>query len=187
MNLAIRGIGANIAQGDSFHADAFPDLKADYVLANPPFNDSDWRGELLRNDKRWVYGTPPAGNANFETSDSNGRKGRLAADGRPACSRRQPTLDGRIGSAGTSGIAGPLPRASFAEPSRYNRSIRGLAEATEVWLRRLKKCSASESRAGRGRRVHVEAERIGWRLACAITTGWPPGVIRGASARLGSL
>ena len=65
MNLAIRGIGANIAQGDSFHADAFPDLKADYVLANPPFNDSDWRGELLRNDKRWVYGTPPAGNANF--------------------------------------------------------------------------------------------------------------------------
>jgi type I restriction enzyme M protein len=65
MNLAIRGIGANIAGGDSFHADAFPDLKADYVLANPPFNDSDWRGELLRNDKRWVYGTPPAGNANF--------------------------------------------------------------------------------------------------------------------------
>jgi len=65
MNLAIRGIGANIAQGDSFHGDAFPDLKADYVLANPPFNDSDWRGELLRNDKRWVYGTPPAGNANF--------------------------------------------------------------------------------------------------------------------------
>jgi len=74
MNLAIRGIGANIARGDSFHADAFPDLKADYVLANPPFNDSDWRGELLRNDKRWVYGTPPAGNANFETSDSNGPK-----------------------------------------------------------------------------------------------------------------
>jgi len=65
MNLANRGIGANIAQGDSFHADAFPDLKADYVLANPPFNDSDWRGELLRNDKRWAYGTPPAGNANF--------------------------------------------------------------------------------------------------------------------------
>ena len=65
MNLAIRGIGANIARGDSFHADAFPDLKADYVLANPPFNDSDWRGELLRDDRRWVYGTPPAGNANF--------------------------------------------------------------------------------------------------------------------------
>jgi type I restriction enzyme M protein len=65
MNLAIRGIDAQIAHGDSFHNDQHPDLKADYVLANPPFNDSDWRGELLRNDKRWVYGAPPAGNANF--------------------------------------------------------------------------------------------------------------------------
>src|SRR6516225_11160237 len=65
MNLAIRGIDAQIAHGDTFHDDKHPDLKADYVLANPPFNDSDWRGELLRNDKRWVFGTPPAGNANF--------------------------------------------------------------------------------------------------------------------------
>jgi type I restriction enzyme M protein len=65
MNLAIRGIDAQIAHGDTFHADRHPDLKADYVLANPPFNDSDWRGDLLSKDKRWVYGTPPAGNANF--------------------------------------------------------------------------------------------------------------------------
>jgi len=65
MNLAIRGIDAQIAHGDTFHNDRFPDLKADWVLANPPFNDSDWRGELLRDDKRWVYGVPPAGNANF--------------------------------------------------------------------------------------------------------------------------
>jgi type I restriction enzyme M protein len=65
MNLAIRGIDAQIAHGDTFHNDTHPDLKADYVLANPPFNDSDWRGELLRDDKRWVYGTPPAGNANY--------------------------------------------------------------------------------------------------------------------------
>jgi type I restriction enzyme M protein len=65
MNLAIRGIDAQIAHGDTFHADKNPDLKADYVLANPPFNDSDWRGELLKEDKRWVYGPPPAGNANF--------------------------------------------------------------------------------------------------------------------------
>lgn len=65
MNLAIRGIDAQIAHGDTFHADRHPDLKADYVLANPPFNDSDWRGELLKEDKRWVYGVPPAGNANF--------------------------------------------------------------------------------------------------------------------------
>jgi type I restriction enzyme M protein len=131
MNLAIRGIGANIAQGDSFHAAAFQDLKADYVLANPPFNDSDWRGELLRNDKRWVDGTPPAGNANFETSDSNGRKGRLAADGRPACSRRQPTLDGRIRSAGTSGIARSLSLASVTEPAWYGGEPAGMPETVD--------------------------------------------------------
>ncbi len=65
MNLAIRGIDAQIAHGDTFHKHAYPDLKADYVLANPPFNDSDWRGELLKSDKRWVYGVPPAGNANY--------------------------------------------------------------------------------------------------------------------------
>ena len=65
MNLAIRGIDAQIGHGDTFHSDRHPDLKADYVLANPPFNDSDWRGELLKEDKRWAYGVPPAGNANF--------------------------------------------------------------------------------------------------------------------------
>ena len=65
MNLAIRGIDAQIAHGDTFHNDKYPDLKADYVLANPPFNDSDWRGELLKDDKRWMYGVPPAGNANY--------------------------------------------------------------------------------------------------------------------------
>ncbi len=65
MNLAIRGIEGQIAQGDSFHNDRFPDLKADYILANPHFNDSDWRGDLLREDKRWKFGVPPAGNANY--------------------------------------------------------------------------------------------------------------------------
>jgi type I restriction enzyme M protein len=65
MNLAIRGIEGQIAHGDSFHNDRHPDLKADYILANPPFNVSDWRGELLKDDKRWKYGVPPAGNANF--------------------------------------------------------------------------------------------------------------------------
>jgi type I restriction enzyme M protein len=65
MNLAIRGIEGQIESGDTFHSDRFPDLRADTVLANPPFNVSDWRGELLREDKRWKYGVPPAGNANF--------------------------------------------------------------------------------------------------------------------------
>ena len=65
MNLAIRGIDGQITQGDTFHNDHFPDLKADYILANPPFNISDWGGDRLREDKRWQYGTPPEGNANF--------------------------------------------------------------------------------------------------------------------------
>ena len=67
LNLAIRGIDANIAwnEAGSFHQDAHKDLKADYVLANPPFNDSDWGGQRLREDVRWKYGVPPVGNANF--------------------------------------------------------------------------------------------------------------------------
>ena len=65
LNLAIRGIDANIVHGDTFHADGHKDLKADYVLANPPFNDSDWGQPRLKEDVRWKYGVPPAGNANF--------------------------------------------------------------------------------------------------------------------------
>ncbi len=65
MNLAIRGIEGRIEHGDTFHNDRHPDLKADYILANPPFNVSDWGGERLRDDKRWKYGAAPAGNANF--------------------------------------------------------------------------------------------------------------------------
>jgi type I restriction enzyme M protein len=67
MNLAIRGIENNLGKenADSFHRDLHKDLKADYILANPPFNDSDWGGERLREDVRWKYGVPPAGNANF--------------------------------------------------------------------------------------------------------------------------
>ena len=67
MNLAIRGIDSNIGphHADSFRQDIHKDLKADYILANPPFNVSDWKGELLREDVRWKYGVPPAGNANF--------------------------------------------------------------------------------------------------------------------------
>ena len=65
MNLAIRAIDGQIAHGDSFHSDRHPDLKADFILANPPFNVSDWGGERLRDDQRWKYGVPPVGNANF--------------------------------------------------------------------------------------------------------------------------
>lgn len=68
MNLAIRGIDASQVKWNnegSFMNDAHQDLKADYIIANPPFNDSDWSGDQLRKDGRWQYGVPPTGNANF--------------------------------------------------------------------------------------------------------------------------
>lgn len=88
MNLAIRGIEANLGEqpADSFVRDLHPDLKADYILANPPFNISDWSGQLLRNDVRWKYGAPPVGNANYawiqhfihHLAPPNGRGGGIA-------------------------------------------------------------------------------------------------------------
>lgn len=89
MNLAIRGIEANLGEqpADSFTRDLHPDLKADYILANPPFNISDWSGSLLRKDVRWTYGTPPEGNANYawiqhfihHLAPPNGKGGGIAA------------------------------------------------------------------------------------------------------------
>lgn len=67
MNLAIRGIEGNIGpkNADTFHGDLHKDLKADFIIANPPFNISDWGGDRLQDDIRWKYGLPPVGNANF--------------------------------------------------------------------------------------------------------------------------
>jgi len=67
MNLALRGIDTNLGDrsDDAFHRDLFPDLRADFILANPPFNKDDWFSDALRDDPRWAYGLPPAGNANY--------------------------------------------------------------------------------------------------------------------------
>ena len=67
MNLALRGIDANLGPqwNDSFANDLHPDLRADFIIANPPFNISQWGGENLRDDARWAYGAPPVGNANY--------------------------------------------------------------------------------------------------------------------------
>ena len=65
INLAIRGIDGRIEQGDSLLDDRLPDLKADYIMGNPPFNMKSWGGEHLQDDRRWKYGVPPKGNANF--------------------------------------------------------------------------------------------------------------------------
>ena len=90
MNLAIRGIDGNIGPhaGDSFHKDLHASLKADYILANPPFNMSDWGGNLLEDDARWKFGLPPAGNANYAWMQHfihhlshNGRAGFVLSNG----------------------------------------------------------------------------------------------------------
>jgi len=88
MNLAIHGIEANLGPqpSDTFLRDLHPDLKADYILANPPFNISDWGGQLLRGDNRWAFGDPPLGNANYawiqhfihHLAPANGRGGGVA-------------------------------------------------------------------------------------------------------------
>ena len=67
MNLAIRGFAADLGKepGDTFARDQFPDVKFDYILANPPFNTSDWGGEKYEGDIRWKFGRPPVGNANY--------------------------------------------------------------------------------------------------------------------------
>ena len=67
MNLAVRGIDSDIRWNNegSFHKDELRDLKADYILANPPFNVSEWGGDRLREDVRWTFGVPPVGNANY--------------------------------------------------------------------------------------------------------------------------
>ena len=90
MNLAIRGIEANLGEfnADTFFKDCHKTLKADYILANPPFNLSDWGADKLKDDPRWVYGIPPAGNANFAWLQHmiwhlapNGRIGMVLANG----------------------------------------------------------------------------------------------------------
>ena len=90
MNLAIRGIDSNIGTyaSDTFHENLHRDLRADYILANPPFNMSDWGGNLLEDDARWRYGTPPTGNANYAWVQhiihhlgTNGRAGFVLSNG----------------------------------------------------------------------------------------------------------
>lgn len=90
MNLAIRGIDADLGQynADTFFNDCHPTLRADYIMANPPFNLSDWGADKLQDDVRWKYGIPPAGNANFAWMQHmiyhlapNGKIGMVLANG----------------------------------------------------------------------------------------------------------
>lgn len=111
MNLAIRGISANIQLGDTFHNDQHKDLKADYIMANPPFNQSSWRAENeLVNDPRWAgYDTPPTSNANYgwilnilSKLSTNGvagfilSNGALSADGTELAIRKKLLESGKV-------------------------------------------------------------------------------------------
>ena len=137
MNLAIRGIEGQIAHGDSFHNDRHPDLKADFILANPPFNISDWGGERLQEDQRWQYGAPPKGNANFAWVQHivhhlapTGAAGFVLANGSMSSNqsregRHQKEPDrSRLG-----GLHGPRCPASFSIRLRY-RPVSGFCLAT---------------------------------------------------------
>ena len=90
MNLAIRGLDYRLGNMacDTFHNDCHPDLRADYIMANPPFNISEWGGDKLTHDSRWKYGIPPSGNANYAWLQhilyhlsSNGRAGVVLSNG----------------------------------------------------------------------------------------------------------
>ena len=143
MNLAIRGIEGQIAHGDSFHNDRHPDLKANVILANPPFNVSDWGGERLTDDKRWQYGIPPKGNANFAWGATHRASSGADGCGRFRARQRfhvvQPIGRGRdqeeSGGSGISGLhgraAGPallldpdprLPMVPYTRPHRWSVS-----------------------------------------------------------------
>ena len=111
MNLAIRGISSDIRLGDTFHNDQHPDLKADYIMANPPFNQKDWREEnQLTTDARWAgYDVPPTGNANYgwilnilsklSTDGTAGfilSNGALSADGTELAIRKKLIEQGKV-------------------------------------------------------------------------------------------
>jgi type I restriction enzyme M protein len=127
MNLALRGLEANLGPewGDSFLHDHHPDLRADFILTNPPFNVSEWGGERLRDDFRWKYGVPPVGNANFAWIQHmlhhlapNGTMITVLANGSLSAQQsgegeiRKNLIEARL-------AAGPSPRARFAQtPAR---------------------------------------------------------------------
>jgi type I restriction enzyme M protein len=136
MNLAIRGIDGQIAHGDTFHADRHPDLKADFILANPPFNISDWGGERLAGDKRWQYGTPPRATPTtpgYSTSSTTWRPPAWPASYSPTARCRQTSparaRSARASSRPTSWTAWSRCRASSSTPRR-SRPVCGSSRAT---------------------------------------------------------
>ncbi len=144
MNLAIRGIDFNLGNepADTFTRNQHPDLRADFILANPPFNISDWWHGSLTGDPRWVYGDPPQGNANYAWLQHmlhhlkpTGRAGIVLANGshefQPEQRRRDPRRDGRGRRGGSDDRVArptvfqhPNSRLPVVSGQRQNRSAR---------------------------------------------------------------
>ena len=121
MNLAIRGIDYDLGKsyGDTFHNDQHPDLRADYVLANPPFNVKEWGADKLPKDARWKYGVPPDGNANYAWLQH--MAARLSADGRAGivlANGSMTTTNGGEGEIRTSMVKNDLVECMVALPGQ---------------------------------------------------------------------
>jgi type I restriction enzyme M protein len=158
MNLAIRHIDADLgaANGDSFHEDLHPDLRADFVLANPPFNQSDWGGHLLRDDKRWVYGAPPVGNANFAWAQNflhhlapTGTTGFVLANGALSVQGQEGEIRRKFVEAGIVDCIVSLPSKLFF----------GTTIPVSLWF--LAKDRSSGPRDRRGETLFIDARSLG--------------------------
>ncbi|MFN9618433.1 MAG: N-6 DNA methylase [Synechococcaceae cyanobacterium] len=159
MNLAIRGFAADLGQepADTFARDQFPDLKFDYIQANPPFNISDWGGEKYDNDPRWLYGRPPAGNANTAWLQHilwklkpDGQAGVILANGSMSSNQ---SGEGQIREAM---VRGDVVEAMVALPSQlfFNTQIPAC-----VWF--LCKDKTKHGRDRRGETLFLDARQLG--------------------------
>jgi type I restriction enzyme M protein len=159
MNLAIRGFAADLGQepADTFARDQFPDQKFHYVLANPPFNISDWGGEKYEGDARWIFGRPPAGNANYAWLQHilwklrpDGQAGVILANGSMSSNQ---SGEGQIREAM---VRGDVVEAMVALPSQlfFNTQIPAC-----VWF--LCKDKTQHGRDRRGETLFIDARQLG--------------------------
>ena len=171
MNLAIRGIEANLGSkwADSFHEDLHAGLKADFVLANPPFNDSDWSGERLRSGERWRYGVPPVCNANFawvqhfihHLAPPMASPASCSPTGRCPANSRARARSGRASSRPTSSTASSACRGNYSSRRRF-RSRCGSSPATS----RTGSCATNACATGGARRCSsTPARSARWKPA----------------------
>lgn len=159
MNLAIHGIEGDLGQGaaDTFYNDQHQSMRADYILANPPFNMSDWGGDKLAEDVRWQYGTPPEGNANFAWMQHmiyhlapNGKMGLILANGSLSSS-------GREGEIRTNIIKDDLVEAVISMPEQlfYSTPI-----PVSLWI-------INKNKIRKGKTLFIDARGLGYMISRA--------------------